>query len=313
MKNIKSYIIGGILSLLFILSTAWLAFGNHIDNASEIAFLFHLIPFVIGFSGGATTFVLIYYLIFWLILLFVFSKIYDGFVKSKSKKIYLSITFFVFILLFSFLAYVNYQDKKTVDKAMKEYAIQKEIELKDYEPLKSGDLIFQTSKSGQSKAIQLATKSIYSHVGIIYIDQDNYYVFEASKTVRKIPLKQWINNGAGGRYVVKRLKNAEDIINIETIIDLRDEAEKYYDKKYDMVFEWSDDKMYCSELVWKIYKRVLNIEIGELQELSDFDLSNPEVAKIIKERYGNEIPLNETVISPISMYNSNKLREVVID
>src|SRR5690606_5876902 len=34
--------------------------------------------------------------------------------------------------------------------------------------IQNGDIIFQTSKSSQSQAIQLATKSKYSHMGIIY-------------------------------------------------------------------------------------------------------------------------------------------------
>ena len=33
---------------------------------------------------------------------------------------------------------------------------------------KAGDIIFQISKSSQSEAIQLATNSKYSHIGIIY-------------------------------------------------------------------------------------------------------------------------------------------------
>lgn len=41
---------------------------------------------------------------------------------------------------------------------------EKTIDLSDY---KNGDIIFQTSKSNQSKAIQLATDSKYSHMGII--------------------------------------------------------------------------------------------------------------------------------------------------
>ncbi|MBL4670033.1 MAG: hypothetical protein JKY30_12325 [Flavobacteriales bacterium] len=34
--------------------------------------------------------------------------------------------------------------------------------------IQNGDIIFQISKSSQSKAIQLATNSKYSHMGIIY-------------------------------------------------------------------------------------------------------------------------------------------------
>ena len=35
-------------------------------------------------------------------------------------------------------------------------------------------------------------------------------------------------------------------------------------KHYDFWFEWSDERIYCSELVWKIYRRGLGIELGEL-------------------------------------------------
>lgn len=36
--------------------------------------------------------------------------------------------------------------------------------------LKNGDLLFITSSSGQGKAIQLATKSKLTHIGIVFIE-----------------------------------------------------------------------------------------------------------------------------------------------
>ena len=51
-------------------------------------------------------------------------------------------------------------------------------------------------------------------------------------------------------------------------------GKKYNGKNYDIYFEWSDDRIYCSELVWKMYKEATGIEIGEIQKLSDFDLRN---------------------------------------
>ncbi|MNS84538.1 hypothetical protein D3C72_1183680 [compost metagenome] len=75
-------------------------------------------------------------------------------------------------------------------------------------------------------------------------------------------------------------------------------------KNYDATFEWSDDKIYCSELIWKIYQRGVGIEVGKLEKLKDFDLSSTEVKTKLKERYGNNVPLNETVISPASIFNS---------
>ena len=84
-------------------------------------------------------------------------------------------------------------------------------------------------------------------------------------------------------------------------------GEKYRGKSYDIYFEWSDDKIYCSELVWKIYKEAANVEIGELEKLSDFDLNHKIVKAKMKERYGSHIPMNEKVISPAAMFASDKL------
>jgi hypothetical protein len=50
--------------------------------------------------------------------------------------------------------------------------------------LRDGDIIFQTSKSGQSLAIQRATNSPYSHEGLVVFRDAKAFVFEASATVR---------------------------------------------------------------------------------------------------------------------------------
>ena len=57
--------------------------------------------------------------------------------------------------------------------------------------IKEGDLIFQTSLSEQSKAIQLATKSKYSHCGLIYKEGNDFVVFEAVQPVKKTLLDKW--------------------------------------------------------------------------------------------------------------------------
>ena len=77
-----------------------------------------------------------------------------------------------------------------------------------------------------------------------------------------------------------------------------------------MYFGWSDDRIYCSELVWKIYKEALGIELGKLQQLKEFDLSHPIVQKKLKERYGNNIPYDEKVISPAAIFESEELELV---
>ncbi|OQP61455.1 peptidoglycan peptidase [Niastella vici] len=176
--------------------------------------------------------------------------------------------------------------------------------------LRNGDIIFQTSLSEQSKAIQLATKSKFSHCGIVFKYGPNYYVFEAVQPVKRTALDKWIARGQDGRYVVKRLKNADQILTGTVLVKMKQICNQLKGKSYDLTFEWSDDKIYCSELIWKIYKRAAGIEIGKLEKLSDFDLKNDAVKKKMKERYGNNIPLNETVISPAAIFNSELLTTV---
>jgi len=58
---------------------------------------------------------------------------------------------------------------------------------------------------------------------------------------------------------------------------------KYFEgKPYDLYFEWSDERIYCSELVWKLYKFLTGLRIGELNRLKEFDLTRPEVLKLNK-------------------------------
>ncbi|HPM32829.1 MAG TPA: YiiX family permuted papain-like enzyme [Chryseolinea sp.] len=173
-----------------------------------------------------------------------------------------------------------------------------------------GDIIFQISKSSQSKAIQLATNSKYSHMGILYSTNGEFNVYEAIQPVKLTPLKDWIKRGLDSHYVVKRLQNNKEILTNENVQKMKDLGETFTGKNYDLYFEWSDDRIYCSELVWKIYKEALDVEIGDLQKLSDFDLTNSIVKNKLAERYGSKIPLSEKVISPAAMFNSDKLLTV---
>lgn len=177
--------------------------------------------------------------------------------------------------------------------------------------LKNGDIIFQTSMSGQSKAIQLATHSPYSHCGIVYQQGNDWYVFEAIQPVTVTPLAKWVKRGKGEHYVVKRLKDADKVLTADVQRKMKQEGEKLRGKNYDLHFEWSDKRIYCSELIWKLYERSAHVQVGELQQLKDFDLSNPAVQAKMRERYGNKLPLNEPVISPAAIYNSPLLRTVV--
>ena len=177
--------------------------------------------------------------------------------------------------------------------------------------VENGDVIFQTSKSNQSLAIQLATKSVYSHCGIIYRLNGKWYVLEAGGKVELTPLVDWVASGKNGKFVVKRLKDSEKFLTTAKWEKMEAEGRKMLNKTYDLTFEWNDGQMYCSELIWKVYKRGLNIELAPLEKLGTFDLTHPIVKEITSKRYGKNIPVNEAVISPQAIFGSPLLTTVL--
>lgn len=176
--------------------------------------------------------------------------------------------------------------------------------------IKEGDIIFHESMSAQSKAIRLATGSRYTHVGIIFRNRGKLYVLEAVQPVRISSIHNFIKRGKDRHYVIKRLRNYESYMTKWVLAGMKKLGRSFLGKNYDLYFEWSDRRIYCSELVWKLYYRVAKIKVGKLEKLSDFDLTHPYVKKLMRKRYGNSVPLNETVISPVSMLNSDLLYTV---
>jgi permuted papain-like amidase YaeF/Yiix C92 family enzyme len=134
--------------------------------------------------------------------------------------------------------------------------------------------------------------------GIVYVRDGQPFVFEAVQPVKLTPLTEWIERGEGGHFVAKRLSDADARLTLDTLRKMRAVGEQLAGKDYDPYFEWSDDRIYCSELVWKVFERGAGIELGELQTIAAFDLSHPAVQAKVRERYGDHVPLDEIVVSP---------------
>ena len=104
--------------------------------------------------------------------------------------------------------------------------------------VQAGDVIFQTSETEQSLAVQKATRSAYSHLGLVTFRDGQPYVFEAVATVRATPLSEWIAHGEAGHYVVKRLVDARQVLNTASIVEMDKEMRHFEGKgPYDRTFE----------------------------------------------------------------------------
>lgn len=152
-----------------------------------------------------------------------------------------------------------------------------------YKEDKEGDIVFQTSKSKQSPFVMLATHSIYSHCGIIVFKNNEKYVLEASNVVKLTPFNKWFDKGRFGYCHTYRVTNKPIKINYK----------KYLGQKYDLSFKFNNGRMYCSELVYEIYKNQFGIELCKPRKVSSYHIFG--LGKILKRR---GISKNQLVVAP---------------
>ncbi len=183
----------------------------------------------------------------------------------------------------------------------------------DLNILREGDIIFIKSQSTQSPALREITKSEWTHVGVILRLGKVWKVAEAANGVEVSTLSSFVNKSRNKKYVVKRVKPNVLPMNSGQVAALKNALSRFYGDAYDIYFEWSDARSYCSELVFKAYERALQLEIGKVEVFGDLDLSGPLARLMIYERYtkrGKKLNLQEPIVTPISMLNSDLLDTV---
>ncbi len=142
-------------------------------------------------------------------------------------------------------------------------------------------------------------------MGIVVFIKKEPLVFHASSITIFEPYQEWIDSGIDKHFVIKRLKSYPNGFNKENEVKLNEVIQRFVGLPYDDYYEISDERMYCSELIWKIYKNFLNIEIGKLRKLSEYDIEHYEVKGKLKQYIGERLSYEELMISPGDMFNSN--------
>lgn len=178
-----------------------------------------------------------------------------------------------------------------------------------YQRLETGDIVFQDTRGAQGKAVADATGSTFTHCGVVFENKGKLYVFEAVQPVKIVTLDTWKSRSKV--FHARRLKNRTRLTN-DSLLRAIAWGEKQLGKNYDLKFQWSDESLYCSELVWKVYHQSTGIKICQPKRFKDYDLSDQSVIKIIIQRYGgrNNLPMNELVVAPSDLAESPLLAEV---
>lgn len=171
--------------------------------------------------------------------------------------------------------------------------------------LLEGDIFFIQSQTDQATAINEATGSVWTHVGIIVKRSGEWHVAESSGPLLVTPLKSFISRSKNKAYKVMRNQKFSQKMLPRLYVALYK-----YNQPYDIFFEFSDERIYCSELVYKVFRDVTGIPVGRLEKFKDLKLNGPFVSKLIEERLtsiGKEINLEEPIITPIGLFDDKNL------
>lgn len=173
---------------------------------------------------------------------------------------------------------------------------------------REGDVIFQSfPHSPLTDAIETATDSPFSHCGLVVREKKGFAVLEAIGPVTPTPLAQWIARGRDGGFAVYRLKPE----HAGKIAPLVAAARRYQGRPYDIRYRFDDERIYCSELIYKAYRDATGgEELGEVRRLGD--LKWQPVEDFIRKIEGGGLPLEREMITPRDLSEAVQLEPVLV-
>jgi hypothetical protein len=176
-----------------------------------------------------------------------------------------------------------------------------------YDP-QVGDLLFQSSPHGPLvDAIEGATESPYSHVGMVVKRDGRWGVLESGGRAGVVvtPLDAFLIRGRKASFAAFRFHDRYT----EQIPAVVAAAERFLGKPYDMHYEFDDEKIYCSELIYKGFKAATGEELGRVRKLGELKWQPFE--KLIRRLENGGLPLERPMITPRDLSEATQLRLVM--
>ena len=181
------------------------------------------------------------------------------------KKVLLSLI--AILVVASSAAYFRYYEREHLHFSPAEIKLKWSAASPDISKLQTGDLIFRHGRGAISNCLMemnLSDKK-YSHSGIIHIENGNVSVYHAiggeenvSNKLQKDSLERFCNASDIHSFGIYRLDLTPEQKEEEDSL-----AASYYNSglEFDLDFYLAtDDKMYCTEFVYKIINKVTDIQ-----------------------------------------------------
>jgi len=173
-----------------------------------------------------------------------------------------------------------------------------------YSP-KEGDILFQSLPYNPlTIAIAGVSSSPLSHCGIVTRANGDWMVLEAIGPVKETPLDIWISRGRSSYFSAFRILPPHE----GAIPNFISSARSYLGRPYDILYELDDEKIYCSELIYKAFKAATGKPLGQAKPLGELNWKPHE--DFIRHVTGGQLPLERIIILPVALSEAPELQKV---
>jgi len=177
-----------------------------------------------------------------------------------------------------------------------------------YQPM-DGDILFQSlpNEPGMDlvDAIEGATESPYSHCGMVFQEDDNWWVIEAIGPVKVTQLQDYIDRGRDDKLWAYRFKEEHRKHIPAALAAMKEDLGKPYDPRY----RFDSEAIYCSELIYRGWQSATGHGLGKVVTLGSlkWERYKPVIEAI--EGPGNH-PLDREMITPRDLAKAPELERV---
>lgn len=161
---------------------------------------------------------------------------------------------------------------------------------------REGDIIFQTKFSQEGQFFKTISGSDINHCGIVVMKNDStLHVLHMDDRMRLTPLSNFVQHGHQNKFSIRRATNKKVKIDYK----------KYMKSLKDNRLRLDDNQYYNSELVYRIYKEDLGIELCKPRPISEYNIAGIDTT-LMQQGFR----LQQEIITPADIYNSRRLKTV---
>lgn len=179
-----------------------------------------------------------------------------------------------------------------------------------YQPAVGDVLVQDIDPCGRLlRAVKGVSASAWCHCGVVDSVNGRWVVHEAvGSGVQTTPLVHFLLRGDEPRFAVYRLT---DQFQHQAIMFAKN-CLQYLGRPYDSKYELDDEKIYCSELVYKAYLSATGDALVTTQQLGDLNWEG-YVDDIKHYSESDDLPavLTRQVVTPVALTYSPRLQKVL--